>query len=85
VGHEGVGNSKWRDWPKTDNRGVWVQIPARAEIWLEMYGLPAPLANSAKNHCQCEDEIVREWIDHPPSILHAKVKKMKSLTLHTHG
>ena len=37
------------------------------------------------NHatCQREDEMVIEWTGHPPS--YAKAKKMKSLTLHTHG
>jgi len=34
-------------------------------------------------HYQLEDETVRERIDHPPS--YAEAKKMKSLTLHTHG
>src|SRR6218665_2928156 len=34
-------------------------------------------------HCQREDETVRERTGHPPS--YAEAKKMKSLTLHTHG
>ena len=34
-------------------------------------------------HCQWEDETVRERIGHPPS--YAVTKKMKSMTLHTHG
>jgi len=47
-----------------------------------------PLANSAMMstltaHCQWEDETVREKTIHPPS--YAVTKKMKSLTLHTHG
>jgi len=48
-----------------------------------------PLANSAMMstltavHCQWEDETVRGRTGHPPS--YAEAKKMKSLTLHTHG
>src|SRR6218665_36552 len=47
-----------------------------------------PLANSAMNstltaHCQWEVETVRERTGHQPS--YAEAKKMKSLTLHTHG
>ena len=47
-----------------------------------------PLANSALMrtltiHCLWEDEMVRERTAHPPS--YAEAKKMKSLTLHTHG
>jgi|SRR6218665_2935982 len=47
-----------------------------------------PCANSAvmntlTAHCQWYGEMVRERIDHPPSC--AESKKMKSLTLHTHG
>src|SRR6218665_2480318 len=47
-----------------------------------------PLANSAMMspltaHCQWEDETVRERTGQPPS--YAEAKKMKSLTLHTHG
>jgi len=47
-----------------------------------------PLVNSAMMstltaHCQWEDETVRERTGHPPS--YAEAKKMKSLTLHTHG
>ena len=34
-------------------------------------------------HCQWEDEAAREKIGHPPS--YAQAKKMKSLTLNTHG
>src|SRR6218665_915042 len=34
-------------------------------------------------HCQWEDETVRERTGHPPS--YAEAKKVKSLTLHTHG
>src|SRR6218665_1834235 len=47
-----------------------------------------PLANSATMstlsvHCQWGDETARERTGHPPS--YAEAKKMKSLTLHTHG
>ena len=47
-----------------------------------------PLANSdmmstLTAYCQREDETVRKRICHPPS--YAEAKKMKSLTLHTHG
>jgi len=34
-------------------------------------------------NCQWEDEMVRERTGHPPS--YAAAKKMKSVTLHTHG
>jgi len=34
-------------------------------------------------HYQWEDEMVRERTCHPP--IYAEAKKMKSLTLHTHG
>ena len=34
-------------------------------------------------HCRWEDETARERTGHPPS--YAEAKKMKSLTLHTHG
>jgi len=49
---------------------------------------PAPLANSdmmstLTAHCQWENETVRERTGHPPS--YAVAKKIKSLTLHTHG
>ena len=65
-----------------------VQTPARAEISFELSAPHAPLANSAMTstltvHCQWEDETVRERTGHPPS--YAEAKKMKSLTLHTHG
>ena len=45
-------------------------------------------ANSAMlstltTHCQLEDETVTERTGHPPS--YTVAKKMKSLTLHTHG
>src|SRR6218665_3317371 len=36
-----------------------------------------------KSFCQWEDEMAREMSDHP--LAYAKAKKMKSLTLHTHG
>src|SRR6218665_1633182 len=47
-----------------------------------------PLANSAMTstltvHCPWEDETVSERTGHPLS--YAKAKKMKLLTLHTHG
>src|SRR6218665_2474715 len=47
-----------------------------------------PLANSAMMstltaHCQWDDETMRERTGYPPS--YAVAKKMKSLTLHTHG
>src|SRR6218665_715908 len=48
----------------------------------------APKVNSAMmstltSPCQWEDKTVRERTGHPPSCTEAK--KMKSLTLHTHG
>ena len=46
----------------------------------------APLANFAMMitlPCQWEDVMVRERTGHLPS--YSKAKKMKSLTLHTHG
>ena len=65
-----------------------VQIPARTEIWFEISAPLAPLANSAimstlNVHCQWEDETVRERTGHPAP--YAEAKKMKSLTLYTHG
>ena len=47
-----------------------------------------PLANSAMmstvtTHCQWEDEMVRERSGHQPS--YTEAKKIRSLTLHTHG
>src|SRR6218665_1750427 len=47
-----------------------------------------PVANSAMistltAHCQWKEETVREGTDHPTS--YALAKKMKSLTLYTHG
>src|SRR6218665_2608267 len=49
-----------------------------------------PIANSAMMskltltiYCQWEDKTVREKTGHPPS--YAEAKKMKSVTLHTHG
>ena len=70
------------------SRGLGVQIQARAEIWFENSALHAPLANSAMMstltlHCQWENEMVRERTGRLPS--YAEAKKMKSLTLHTHG
>ena len=66
----------------------WASKVARAEIWFKIAVTSAPLANSAMMstltvHCQWEDEMVRERTGHPPSC--AEAKKMKSLTLHTHG
>ena len=65
-----------------------VQTPARAEIWFEISVPPTPLTNSTMMstltaHCQWEDETVRKRAGHPLS--YAVAKKMKSLTLHTHG
>ena len=61
--------------------------PARVEILFKISFPHAPLANwtlmSSWAHCQWDDETVRKRIGHPPS--YAKAKKMKSLTLHTHG
>ena len=60
----------------------------RAEICVKISAQPSTLANSAMMstlivHCQWEDEMVRERTGHTPS--YAEAKKMKSLTLHTHG
>src|SRR6218665_1082677 len=41
------------------------------------------MMNTLIVHCQWEDETVRERTGHPPS--YAEAKKMKLLTLHTHG
>ena len=65
-----------------------VQVLARAEIWIKISALPAPVANSAMMstltaHFQWEDETVRERTGHPHS--YAEAKKMKSLTLHSSG
>src|SRR6218665_2283284 len=65
-----------------------VQIPAGAEILLEISAPPAsPRQLSYKSTltacCQWEDETVRERTGHSPS--YAEAKKMKLLTLHTHG
>ena len=71
----------------TVNREVGVQNPARAEISLEISAPSAPLANSAMSaltaHCRWDEETLKERIGHQPSYVEAK--KMKSLTLHTHG
>jgi len=58
------------------------------EIWLRFLLHLRPITNSAiistlTAHCQWEDEAARERTGNPPS--YAKAKKMKSLTLHTHG
>jgi len=63
-----------------------VQINARADNWLEISHLPAPLSNSAVTGmltvpCHWEDEMARERTGQPPS--YTEAKKMKSLTLHT--
>src|SRR6218665_1047484 len=71
-------------------RKVRVQISVKAEIWFEISAPPALrlLANSAMMstlsvHCQWKDETERERTGPPPS--YAEAKKIKSLTLHTHG
>ena len=64
-------------------------MPARAEIWLEISAPLAPpsqlsyMMSTLTVHCQWVDETVRKRTGHPPS--YAEAKKMKSLTLHTHG
>jgi len=64
-----------------------VQIPARAEIWIEISAPPAPpsqlsyILNTLTAHYQWEGETARERTGHPRS--YAEAKKMKSLTLHT--
>ena len=66
-----------------------VQIPARAEIWLESSVPPAYrsqlsyMMSTLTVHSHWEDETVSERTGHPPS--YAEAKKMKPLTLHTHG
>src|SRR5678816_4093294 len=65
-------------------RGRGFKSPPGQKIWLYV----RPLANSAimstlTVHCRWDDETVRERTGHPPS--YAEAKKMKSLTLHTHG
>src|SRR6218665_834917 len=65
-----------------------VKIPARAEIWFKISPNLCLLANSAvmstlTAHCQWKDETVRERTGHPLS--YAKAKKIKLITLHTHG
>src|SRR6218665_1671583 len=54
----------------------------------EISASSAPLANSAimstlTEHCQWEDETVKERTGHPPS--YAEAKKMKPLTLQAQG
>src|SRR6218665_455919 len=56
-------------------------------MWFKIFPPPVPLSSSAMMstltvYCQWEDKMVRERTGHPPS--YAEVKKMKSLTLHTH-
>ena len=41
------------------------------------------MMSTLTTQCECEDEKVRERTGQPPS--YAEAKKMKSLTLHTHG
>jgi len=41
------------------------------------------MTNTQIAYCQWDDETVRERTDNPPS--YAVAKKMKSITLHTHG
>ena len=71
-----------------DHSRLAVQIPARADIWFEI-SAPAPPNQLSydeytdRTHCQWEDEMVRERTGHLPS--YAEAKKMKLLTLHTHG
>jgi len=71
----------------TASRDAGDSNPARVEILFKISFPHAPLANwtlmSSWAHCQWDDETVRKRIGHPPS--YAKAKKMKSLTLHTHG
>ena len=54
-----------------------VQIPVKAEIWVEISAPRAPPANSAMTstltiHCQWEDDMVRERTGHPLSYSEAK-------------
>jgi len=62
-----------------------VYMFARAEIWAQISAPLAPLANSGMASILTvhEDETARERTGIPPR--HAKAKKMKLLTLHTHG
>ena len=63
-----------------------VQIPAREEIWFEVSAPSATRVNSMSTLialCLWENEMVRERTGRMPS--YAVAKKMKSLTLHTHG
>ena len=72
-----------------------VQIPARAGIWIETctpselsydeYTPHLPHNISTMSVIQWEDETVRERTGQPPSYRPTVAKKMKSLTLHTHG
>ena len=61
---------------------------ARTEIWFDISVPPAYPADLAMmrtliTHRQRGDETARERTGHPPS--YAEAKKMKSLSLHTHG
>ena len=58
-----------------------VEIPNSAEICVEILLHPANRAmmSTPTVRCRWEDETAKEMTGHPPS------KKMKSLTLHTHG
>src|SRR6218665_153303 len=65
-----------------------VQILAKEEIFIEISAPSAPLSQLSYGeytdaHCLWEDETVRERTGHPHS--YTVAKKMKSLTLHTHG
>ena len=67
--------------------GFRVQMPARTEIWFEISApLVTPSQLSYDEYTDCtlwENETVRERTGQPPS--YTEAKKMKSLTLHTHG
>ena len=62
----------------TGNQEIRVQIPTRAEIWLEISAPPAPPSqlsydiSTLTTHCH-EYEMVIERTGHPPS--YAEVKK----------
>ena len=62
--------------------------PAMAAIWFEISAPPALPSQICYDEyidrtLSVEDETVRERTGHPPS--YAEAKKMKLLTLHTHG
>ena len=69
-------------------RGSGFKFQPGQKFWLRFLLHLHLLANSAMMstltvNCQWEDETVRERTGHLPS--YAEAKKMKSLTLHTHG